>query len=139
MVWRLIVLWLAGSDLRLTLLAVPPVLPLIHTELQLDEKGIAALSGLPVLLLGVAAVPGSLLIARFGPRRALIFGLVLIGAGSALRGFGSSIPMLFAMTIIMGTGIAVSQPTMPALVRQWFTRTHEITRAIGFWSNGLLV
>jgi CP family cyanate transporter-like MFS transporter len=24
-------------------------------------------------------------------------------------------------------------------VRQWFTRTHEITRATGFWSNGLLV
>src|SRR5437868_12934865 len=90
-VWpRLVLLWLAGIDLRLTLLAVPPVLPLIHADLQLDEKGIAALSGLPILLLGLAAVPGSLLIARVGPRRALIFGLCIIGISSALRGVGPS-------------------------------------------------
>ena len=67
--WLLLgLMWLAGSDLRLTLLAVPPVLPLIHADLRLDEKGVAALSGLPVLLLGIAAVPGSLLIARIGAR-----------------------------------------------------------------------
>ena len=135
--WRLVLMWLAGNDLRLTLLAVPPVLPLIHTDLQLDEKGVAALSGLPVLLLGIAAVPGSLLISRVGPRRALIAGLVLIGAASAARGVGPSVPVLFGATLLMGAGIAICQPTFPALVRQWFP--HAITRATGFWSNGLLV
>lgn len=134
---RLALLWLAGNDLRLTLLAVPPVLPLIHADLQLDEKGVAALSGLPVLLLGLAAVPGSLLIARIGPRRALIAGLCLIGVASALRGVGPSVPLLFSVTLLMGAGIAVCQPTFPALVRQWFPTA--ITRATGFWSNGLLV
>src|SRR5919204_1549838 len=113
-------LWLAGMDLRLTLLAVPPVLPLIHSDLQLDEKGIAALSGLPVLLLGIAAVPGSLLIARIGPRRALILGLAVIGVSSALRGLGPSVPVLFAMTLCMGVGISFCQPTLPTLVRRWF-------------------
>src|SRR5207249_7894198 len=88
---------------------------------------------------GIAAVPGSLLIARIGPRRALICGLWLIGLSSALRGLGPSIPMLFGMTVLMGAGIAISQPTFPALVRHWFARSHEITRATGFWSNGLLV
>jgi CP family cyanate transporter-like MFS transporter len=136
--WLLLsLLWLAGSDLRLTLLAVPPVLPLIHADLQLDEKGIAALSGLPVLLLGVAAVPGSLLIVRIGPRRALIFGLGVIGVSSALRGVGPSVPVLFAMTLCMGVGISLCQPTLPTLVRRWFP--HLVTRATGFWSNGLLV
>jgi CP family cyanate transporter-like MFS transporter len=134
---RLALLWLAGIDLRLTLLAVPPVLPLIHADLRLDEKGVAALSGLPLLLLGAAAVPGSLLIARLGPRRALLCGLWLIGISSALRGVGPSVPMLFGMTLLMGAGISVSQPTFPALVRQWFPRT--VTRATGFWSNGLLI
>ena len=42
---------------------------------SVDEKGVAALSGLPVLLFGLAAVPGSMLIARVGPRRALLIGL----------------------------------------------------------------
>jgi len=133
----LILLWLAGADLRLTLLAVPPVLPLIHRELGLDEKGVAALSGLPVLLLGLAAVPGSILIAKFGARRALLTGLWLIATASALRGMGPSISILFPMTLLMGAGIAICQPTMPALVRQWFP--HAVPRATGFWSNGLLV
>src|SRR5579864_8809870 len=93
----LVLMWLAGNDLRLTLLAVPPVLPMIHADLQLDEKGVAALSGPPVLLLGIAAVPGSLLIARIGPRRALLCGLWLIGLSSALRGVGPSVPVLFGM------------------------------------------
>jgi CP family cyanate transporter-like MFS transporter len=139
-VWlRLALLWLAGNDLRLTILAVPPVLPLIHSDLQLDEKGVAALSGLPVLLLGIAAVPGSLLIARLGPRTALLVGLCLIGVASALRGIGPSVPMLFAMTVFMGAGVSISQPTFPSLVRQWFATPTEIARATGFWSNGLLV
>jgi CP family cyanate transporter-like MFS transporter len=136
-VLRLGLLWLAGIDLRLTLLAVPPVLPLIHRDLQLDEKGVAALSGLPVLILGLVAVPGSLLIARVGARRALLIGLTTIGISSALRGIGPSTPVLFAATLVMGAGIAISQPTFPALVRQWFP--HLVTRATGFWSNGLLV
>ena len=132
-------MWLAGADLRLTLLAVPPVLPIIHADLQLDEKGVAALGGLPVLLFGLAAVPGSLLIARVGPRRALIAGLCLIGVASALRGVGPSAPMLFAMTVAMGAGISVCQPTLAALVRTWFAQPRAIARATGVWSNGLLV
>jgi CP family cyanate transporter-like MFS transporter len=137
--WRLAVLWLAGTDLRLTLLAVPPVLPLIHADLNLDEKGVAALSGLPILLLGIAAVPGAVLIARFGARNALLAGLCLIGVSSGLRGVGPSVPMLFCMTLLMGVGISISQPTFPSLVRQWFHQQAAITRATGFWSNGLLV
>jgi CP family cyanate transporter-like MFS transporter len=136
---RLPLMWLAGSDLRLTLLAVPPVLPIIHADLRLDEKGVAALSGLPVLLFGIAAVPGSLLIARIGPRRTLIAGLCLVGLSSALRGFGPSVPMLFAMTIVMGAGISICQPTLAALVRHWFAQPRDIARATGVWSNGLLV
>jgi CP family cyanate transporter-like MFS transporter len=135
--WRLVLLWLAGMDLRITVLAVPPLLPLIHAELQLNEKGVAALASLPVLLLGVAAVPGATLVSRVGARSTLVGGLFLIGIASALRGFGSSTPILFAMTILMGIGIAISQTSMPALVRQWFPAT--VARATGVWSNGLLI
>ena len=84
----LMVLWLAGADLRLTVLAVPPVLPLIHRDLALSERGVGALSGMPVLLFGLAAIPGSLLIAQLGARRAAIAGLLLVAAASAARGVG---------------------------------------------------
>jgi MFS transporter, CP family, cyanate transporter len=135
--WRLTLLWLAGIDLRLTILAVPPVLPLIHGDLALDEKAVAALTGLPVLLFGLVAVPGSLMIARLGARRATIAGLLLVAAASALRGLGPSAPMLFAMTFVMGAGVAIMQPALPALVSAWFATRPALATAV--YANGLLV
>jgi MFS transporter, CP family, cyanate transporter len=134
---RLTLLWFAGADLRMTLLAVPPLIPIIHDELGLNEKAVAALVSLPVLVLGLGAVPGSLLVARIGARQALLAGLVVIGVAGALRGVGPFTPVLFAMTLLMGVGIAVCQPTILALVRQWFPS--RVARATGVWSSGLLI
>jgi MFS transporter, CP family, cyanate transporter len=134
---RLLLLWLAGIDLRLTILAVPPVLPLIHRDLALDEKSVAVLSGLPLLLFGVMAVPGSLLIARIGARRALITGLLAVAFASGLRGAGASAAVLFAMTFVMGAGVSIMQPALPALVGRWFPA--QVPTATAVYANGLLV
>jgi MFS transporter, CP family, cyanate transporter len=135
--WRFFLLWLAGIDLRLTILAVPPVLPLIHRTLGLDEKSVAVLTGLPILVFATVSVPGSLLIARIGARRAVLAALVAVGVASALRGIGPSVPMLFAMTFLMGAGVAIMQPALPALVSQWFPS--RIALATAVYANGLLI
>ena len=62
----LLLLWLAGNALRLTVLAVPPVIPLIHDQLNMSATQVGILTGLPSMLLALAAVPGSLLIAKLG-------------------------------------------------------------------------
>ena len=134
---RLGLLWLAGVYLRLTILALPPVLPLIHRDLDLSEKLVAALTGLPVLLFAIAAIPGSLLIARIGARRALLTGLALTALGAASRGLGPSTPMLFAMTFVMGAGISIMQPALPSLVSEWFEARPGLATAV--YANGLLI
>jgi len=134
---RLLLLWLGGVDIRLTLLAVPPLIPLIHRDLHLDEKSVGALVSLPVLLFATAAVPGSLLIARMGLRGALLTGLGVTAIFSATRGLGPSVPVIFASTFLMGLGVAVSQPAFPALVREWFPRRIAVATAV--YSNGILI
>jgi len=134
---RLLLLWLGGIDLRLTLLAVPPLIPLIHRDLHLDETGVGALVSLPVLLLATAAVPGSLLIARLGVRGALIAGLGFVAVFGAVRGLGPSTTVLFTSTFLMGVGVAVSQPAFPAIVRDWFPRRIAVATAV--YSNGILI
>jgi MFS transporter, CP family, cyanate transporter len=134
---RLALLWVIGVDLRITLLAVPPLVPLIHRDLPLDETAVAVLLGLPVLLLAAAATLGSLIISRFDARRTAILGVALLGASSALRGVGPSLTMLFAMTLLMGASIAIVQPALPALVYHW-TPTH-VGVATAVYSNGLLI
>src|SRR5262245_56740356 len=59
-------LWLAGLATRITILAVPPLIPLVRDELRMTEAQIGFLVALPVLMFAVAAIPGSLLIARLG-------------------------------------------------------------------------
>jgi CP family cyanate transporter-like MFS transporter len=134
---RLLLLWLGGIDLRVTMLAIPPLIPLIHRELHLDEKAVGALVSGPVLVLAIAAVPGSLLIAKLGIRGALVIGLGAIAVFGALRGFGPSLPTLFSATFLMGLGVAVTQPAFPALVREWFPRRIAIATAV--YSNGILI
>src|SRR5215468_4931538 len=79
-------LWLAGMALRLTILAVPPVIALIQSDLGLSGTEVGILSGLPIVLFALAALPGSLLIARWGALAALVTGLVVAGVASSLRG-----------------------------------------------------
>jgi CP family cyanate transporter-like MFS transporter len=136
-VFRLALLWLLGADLRVTVLAVPPVLPLIHRDLGLNAAAVGALSGLPVLLLGLAAIPGALLIARLGARRACLLGLAVVAVFSAARGLGPSLPVLFLATFVMGAGIAVLQPALPTLVSEWFAATPGFATAV--YANGLLI
>ena len=133
---RLLLLWLGGIDLRLTVLAVPPLIPLIHRDLHLDEKGVGALVSLPILVLALASVPGALLIAKLGVRGAIIAGLGFVAVFGALRGAGST-SVLFAATLLMGVGVAVTQPAFPSLVREWFPTRIAIATAV--YSNGILI
>src|SRR5215813_9798624 len=105
---HILVLWLAGNALRLTILAVPPVIPAIH--LGLSATGVGILGGLPVVLYAVAALPGALLIARLGAARALLAGLVLAAIGGALRGAVPAADWLYATTMLMAAGVAIMQP-----------------------------
>jgi CP family cyanate transporter-like MFS transporter len=133
----LLLLWLAGSGLRLTILAVPPVIPLIHDELNLNATQIGILTGLPSMLFAFAAVPGSLLIARLGVRAALIAGLAITAIGGALRGALPDLAWLYAMTIVMGAGVAIMQVTLPSAVRGWLP--DRIGFATAVYTNGLLI
>jgi len=133
----LLLLWLSGTALRFTILAVPPVIPLIHDEMDLSATQVGILTGLPSMLFAFAAVPGSLLIARLGVRTALVLGIAVNAIGGALRGALPDIFWLYAMTVTMGAGVAIMQVTLPPAVRLWLP--HKIGIATAVYTNGLLV
>src|SRR3954447_26323035 len=81
-----LLLWLAGVGSRITILAVPPVIPLIRTELGMSETQVGILAGLPPVLFARPAVLGPVSIARFGALAPLVAGLLATAPGSALRG-----------------------------------------------------
>ena len=137
MLSALLLLWLAGNALRLTILAVPPVIPLIHDQLHMSATQIGILTGLPSMLLAAAAVPGSLIVALLGVRSALVVGLLATAIGGALRGLFPDVGWLYAMTIATAGGVAIMQVTMPSAVRAWVPE--RIAFATAVYTNGLLI
>ena len=87
-------------------------------------------------MFAIAALAGSLLVARLGIKAALTGGLVLIAVGSAARGLSASYATLFATTILMSIGVAVMQPIMPTAVRQWLPQRIGLGTAV--YTNGLI-
>ena len=131
-----LLLWLAGNALRLTILAVPPVIATIRSEFDLSATQVGLLSSIPPALFAIAALAGSLLVARLGIKAALTGGLVLIALGSAARGSSTGYATLFATTILMSIGVAVMQPIMPTAVRQWLPQRIGLGTAV--YTNGLI-
>jgi CP family cyanate transporter-like MFS transporter len=136
-VQALVLLWLFGICLRITVLAIPPVIPLMHESFALSQSAVAALTSLPVVLFSIAALPGSLLVSRFGPAHVLTAGILITAFASGLRGVATGVPMLFATSILMGMGIAFMQPALPAVVRDWVPR--RVALGTATYSNALLV
>src|SRR6188474_293755 len=110
-------LWLAGAAIRIPLLAVPPVIPLIHDDLHMSETQVGLLMGLPLAMFALAAIPGSLLIARFGVLAVAISGLALATLAAAARAATGDIWTLYSATLLMGIGVAIFQPALPTLIR----------------------
>lgn len=133
----LALLWLVGCAARLPILAIPPVIPLIHDDLHLSETGVGLLMGLPLGLFAAAAVPGSLLVARLGGRRTMLIGLVITALAAASRGASVNALTLYAATALTGFGVAVMQPALPAQVRDWVPARVPLGTAV--YTNGMVM
>jgi len=133
----LCLLWLGGVAARVAILAVPPVIPLIHDDLHLSETQVGLLIGLPLGLFAVAAVPGSLLVARIGMRRTMLIGLALTALASAGRSASIDALTLYVATALTGFGVAVMQPALPALVRAWLPARVGLGTAV--YTNGMVI
>jgi CP family cyanate transporter-like MFS transporter len=131
------VLWLAGVAMRMTILAMPPVIPQVHDELHMSETQVGLLIGLPLALFAIAAVPGSLLIARIGSSLAVILGMVIAALAGGARAAAFDVATLYAASIATGFGVAIIQPAMPTLVREWLPR-HVAFGTIAY-SSGMLM
>lgn len=134
----LALLWLAGLYLRLPILVIPPLAPHMADELALTQTHVGALTTLPVFMLAVGALPGSLLIMRLGARNALVMALALVALASAARGGTSSVPALMLFSAVTGLAIAVMQPALPALLPRWLT-SPRIALGSACYMNGMLM
>jgi CP family cyanate transporter-like MFS transporter len=133
-----VLLWLAGLYLRVPILVAPPLAPFISNDMGLNQTLTGALTTLPILLLAIGAMPGSLAISRLGPRNTLVLAMVIMAMGSAARGLAPEILTLLAGSAVMGLGIAMMQPALPALLPRWL-QPHHVAMGTAIYMNGMLM
>ncbi|WP_115666525.1 cyanate transporter [Cupriavidus taiwanensis] len=125
-----------GLNLRPFLTAVGPLAPAIRGGTGLSYQGMAWLTLLPMLLMGVGAFFGPALRARLGARTAVLGALALLGAGCALRLGVAGGTWLIASAALCGLGVAVVQAACPGLVKQEFPA--RVAPVMGLYSAALM-
>ncbi|MFF7203219.1 CynX/NimT family MFS transporter [Streptomyces sp. NPDC008141] len=125
--WILAGIVLLSINLRPAITGTAPVLGELSARYGLDDTGAAVLTTLPVLCLGVFASLAPPLARRVGTEPAIVAALGLITAGIGLRGLASPLA-LYTGTVLAGTGIAIGNVLLPAIIKHRFPiRTGTLT------------
>lgn len=109
---------LLALNLRPALTTVPPVLDEIQRDFGLPSSVAGLLTTVPVVCFAVLSLAAAALARRIGLENSLALFLVLVMAGSLMRGTGT--PALFLGTALVGIGIAVANVLLPAAVKRYF-------------------
>ena len=117
---------------------VPPALPLLREELQLDLVAAGWLMGLVALMGGLLGLVMGRLADRVTHRRAMILSLVLLTCGSMAGLFAHSATMLFASRIVEGFGLILAVVAAPALITS-ATEARDRGLAFAIWAAWLPV
>ena len=124
----LIALLLIAANLRPSLTGVGPLLETIQDDLSLSATAAGLLSSLPLLAFAGFA-PLATLARQHGAERILLAALLALIAGTLLRSEGS-IAALFGGTVLLATGLAVTNVLLPMLIKQHYPeRVPTITTA----------
>jgi EmrB/QacA subfamily drug resistance transporter len=111
--------------------ALPTLVRKLHAS---DSQLQWIVDGYTVVFAGLLITFGSLG-DRAGRRGALLIGLVVFAAGSALSAFSSSAGELIGFRCVMGLGGALVMPATLSILTNVFTVPKERARAIGIWSG----
>ena len=127
--------WLAALNGRGPTLSLGPLLPLVQHDLGMASSVAGFATSLPVILMGLMALPGGLLVDRAGPGTALAVALFAIGLGGWARAFVSGPAGFLGATLVLGSGVAAMQAALPAVARAALPERPGLATAVYF--NGL--
>lgn len=127
---------LIALNLRPFITGIGPLAADISRQTGLDLQGMALLTLVPMLLMGMVAFAGPALQARFGARPSVIGALILLAAGSGLRLFATSGWQLIGTAALLGLGAAVVQAMLPGVIKRQFP--HHVGLVMGLYSAMLM-
>ena len=109
-------------------------IPTLQRELDATSSGLQWIIDSYILVLaGMLLTMGSLA-DRFGRKRGILMGLVVLGVSSVLAAYSTNTPQLSAYRTVMGLGAAMIMPSTLSIIVDVFPR-EERAKAIGIWAG----
>jgi predicted MFS family arabinose efflux permease len=130
----LLVLTIARVTMGFQFQSLGSIAPLLVRDLGVSYADIGFLIGLYMLPGIVLALPGGALGQRFGDKRMVLLGLLLMAAGGALPGIVPSYAGLVAGRALAGIGAVLLNVMMSKMVTDWFAG-REIVLAMAVFAN----
>lgn len=110
---------LIATTLRAPITSVGPLVETIRLDTGMSHTLAGLLTTFPLLAFAVVSPIAPKLARRWGMEKTLFSGVAAVTLGIALR-FVPSVAALFAGTILLGLGIAVSNVLLPSLIKRDF-------------------
>jgi CP family cyanate transporter-like MFS transporter len=123
-------LFLAGLALRPPIVGVGPLIPEIQDDLDVSHAVAGLLGTIPVLCMGMFALPAPRLSRRYGSRRAITVCLALIGVFGIARSVAPAAAGVIVLTFGVGIGLGLAQALMPAVVKERFASRPAVATGI---------
>lgn len=123
-------------------LCVPVLFKEISLDLNLSVVSVGTIWGMDPLAGVIIAIPGGLLVDRFGVRRTLTVICILAGALGALRGLSQDFLSMAVSMFAFGLTVAIIPSIVPKVTALWFSR-EKLGLANGLlqisWSTGSII
>jgi MFS transporter, CP family, cyanate transporter len=133
--WFLVLgILLVAFNLRPSITAVGPLIPLIRSDLGLSNGWAGFLTTLPLLTFATFSLFSAAIGKRLGNTQAILLGLVLVLAGTIIRVTGGSF-WLFMGTALTGIGIVICNVLLIPLIKNRIP--HKIGLVTALYTTGM--
>lgn len=125
--FALALLFLARTAMAIQFQSIGSVGPVLVKDLAIDYALLGTLIGL-YMLPGIAvALPGGMLMQRFGAKWTALIGLALMSAGGAVMCVGSAYVPMAAGRLVSGAGAAFLNTSLTKIAADWFVGREIVT------------
>lgn len=120
--WGMLALgWMIYFSFGMVMASLVPLVSILRAELSLSYTQLGIVLGAWQLVFMATAAPAGWLIDRFGPKRILTLGALIIAVSATIRGFANGFPVLLLTVGFFGLGGPITAVGLAKLVADWFT------------------
>jgi MFS transporter, CP family, cyanate transporter len=128
-------LFFAALALRPQVVGIGPLVPAIRDDLGLSHAVAGLLATIPVLCMGLFALPAPRFARRLGSRRGVFLAVASIGAFGIVRALVPGPVALIVLTLPVAVGMGLGNALMPAAVKERFASRPGF--ATGVYATGI--